>query len=326
MLTPMKMKPVFKEYIWGGTGFKDKFNMETGTETASEAWEVSTNKNGMSVIANGEFEGKTIDDAIAVLKNELVGDYVYEKYGGKFPLLIKLLDCADKLSVQVHPDDEYAKKNENGGYGKTEMWYILDAKPGAKLIYGFSSDITKEEFKNALDNGNIEKILNYVDVEAGDVFFIKAGTLHALLDGLMVAEIQQNSDTTYRVFDYNRTDKNGKQRELHIEKSLDVTNLKSSAGNEKIKADAVKAGKGNYETALVKSSFFNTNKYSIKEKIGFVSSKNSFDVVIITKGSARMFYDGGSISVKAGESVLIPAYLGKYTVEGSCEFLKCDCR
>lgn len=326
MLTPMKMKPVFKEYIWGGTGFRDKFSMETGTETASEAWEVSTNKNGMSIIANGEFEGKTIDDAIAEWKNTLLGDAVYEKYGGKFPLLVKLLDCADKLSVQVHPDDEYANENENGGFGKTEMWYILDAKPDAKLVYGFKSDMTKEMFENAIKSGTLEDTLNYVDVLPDDVFYIEAGTLHALLDGLMVVEIQQNSDTTYRVFDYNRVDKDGKGRELHIEKSLDVTNLSSLSGKEKIKSRAVKVGKGNYESVLVDGEYFSTNKYTIKEKIGFVASKQSFDIIVITKGSARMFFDGGSLAVKAGESVLVPAYQGKYTVEGDCEFLKCNCK
>lgn len=320
----MKMKPVFKEYIWGGTGFYDVFGMDTGTDTASEAWMVSTNPNGKSIIANGEFEGKTIDEAYEVLGEKLLGDYVKEKYGGKFPVLVKFLDCADKLSVQVHPDDKYASENENGSFGKTEMWYILDAKPGAKLIYGFNRDVTKEEFKSALENGDLEGILNYVDVNKGDVFYIQSGTLHALLDGLLVAEIQQNSDTTYRVFDHNRVDKNGNARELHIEKSLDVTNLSSSKGSERIELNTVKEGKGNYKTPLVKCGYFNTEKHKIKEKTGFVSTKKSFDIIIITEGRARMFYDGGSLAVKAGDCVLVPAYMGKYTVEGNCEFLKSD--
>ena len=319
------MKPVFKEYIWGGTGFRDVFGMDTGSKTASEAWTVSTNANGKSIIANGEFEGKTIEEAAEVMKEKLLGDYVLEKWGGKFPVLVKLLDCADKLSVQVHPDDEYAALNENGSFGKTEMWYVLDAKPGAKLIYGFNRDVTKEEFEHALENGDLDGILNYVEVEKGDAFFIKSGTLHALLDGLLIAEIQQNSDTTYRVFDHNRVDKNGNARELHIEKSLDVTNLNSSAGGEKIKQETTKeSGKGNFKTPLVKCGYFNVEKHKIKEKTGFVATKKSFDIIIITEGRARMFYDGGSIAVKAGDCVLVPAYMGKYTVEGNCEFLKSD--
>ncbi len=313
------MKPIFKEYSWSETGFRDVFGMDFGSETESEAYTVSTSDSGKSIIANGEFEGKTIGEAAAVMKEKLLGDYVLEKYNGKFPVLVKLIDCTDKLSIQVHTDDEYASLNENASFGKTEMWYVLSAKPGAKLIYGFNRDVTKEDFKKALENGDLDVILNYVDVENGDAFYIKEGTFCALLDGLLIAKIQQNCDTTYRVFDHNIVDKSGKSREL------DVINLNSSVGGEKIKQETIKeGGKGNFKTPLVKCSCFNVEKHKIKEKTGFVSTKKSFDIIIITEGRARMFYGGGSIAVKTGDCVLVPAYIGKYTVEGNCEFLKSD--
>ncbi len=322
MLYLMKMQPVFKQYIWGGTGFKDKFGMQTGTDTASEAWMVSANKNGKSIIANGDLKNKTIDEAYESLKEKLAGDEIYKKYGMHFPLLVKFLDCADKLSVQVHPDDKYAMENENTRFGKTEMWYILDAKENAKLIYGFNKDVTKQEFEEAIEKGSLSDILNYVSVKAGDTFYIKSGTLHALLDGLMVAEIQQNSDTTYRVYDYDRKDKNGNKRELHIKKSLDVTSLESSKGKEHVKTSETLDANGNKKTHLVECECFNTDKYEIKEKAEFSSLESSFDILIFTKGEAKVVCEFNEVSVKAGECILVPAYLGKYFVKGNCELLK----
>lgn len=322
MLYLMKMQPVFKQYIWGGTGFKDKFGMDTGYDTASEAWMVSANDNGKSVVENGNYSGKTIDELYEILKEKLVGDYVKDKYSSHFPLLVKFLDCADKLSVQVHPDDDYAVKYENSRFGKTEMWYILDAKENAKLIYGFCKDVTKSEFENAVKNGNLDGILNYVDVKKGDVFYIKSGTLHALSDGLTVAEIQQNSDLTYRVYDYDRKDKNGHTRPLHIEKSLCVTKLESSKGKEKVKTESFEDADLNIVTPLVKCDCFTTVKYETKEKADFLTDNNSFEVLIFTDGAAKVLCDFNEIDVKKGDCVLVPAYLGKYTVLGKCEFLK----
>lgn len=322
MLYLMKMQPVFKQYIWGGTGFKDKFAMDTGLDTASEAWVLSANEHGKSFVANGEFLQKTIDEVYEVLKERLVGDYVQEKYSSHFPLLVKFLDCADKLSVQVHPNDEYAQKHENSRFGKTEMWYILDAKENAKLIYGFDKDITKEEFEQAIENGDLESKLNYTPVKKGDTFYIKSGTLHALLDGLIVAEIQQNSDVTYRVFDYNRKDKNGCERELHTAKSAEVTKFESSKGKEKVETKTYADNNNNRITPLVKCDCFTTVKYETENCVEFESSNESFDVLIFTQGEAKAVCGANEVCVKAGDCVLVPAYLGKYSVVGKCEFLK----
>ncbi len=242
-------------------------------------------------------------------------------YPDKFPLLVKLLDCNDKLSVQVHPDDEYAFLNENGELGKTEMWYILDAKPGAKLIYGFNKDVSREEFKSAIENGTLEQILNYVPAQAGDCFFIPSRTLHALLDGLLVAEIQQNSDTTYRVYDHGRVDKNGKSRELHIDKSVDVTDLSCGVGGEKVAPNEYKFD-GGIRYDLCKCKYFCTQKYSLAKSVELETNNQSFETIIVCAGSGKITYDGGSMDINEGDSIVLPAYLGKYTICGECELLK----
>lgn len=321
MLEPIKMKPAFKEAIWGGTTLKSKYNKEITSDKTSESWEIAAHKNGQSVACGGKYDGKELSEIADLMKEQLLGDYVMKKYPDKFPLLVKFLDCNDKLSVQVHPDDAYAAINENGELGKTEMWYILDAKPGAKLIYGFNRDVTKEEFRSAIETGTLDEILNYVPAKAGDCFFIQSRTLHALLDGLLVAEIQQNSDTTYRVYDHGRVDKNGKSRELHIDKSVDVTDLGSSVGGEKV---IEKAGKieGGTKYALCACEYFETEKYEVESKIELETEGKSFEMLIFYEGNGKIVYAGGEMSVREGDSVVVPAYLGKYSIEGKISFLK----
>lgn len=321
MLEPIKMKPVFKESIWGGTLLKEKYNKDIVSDKTSESWEIAAHKNGESVASGGKYDSMTIEEIAKMLKEKFLGDYVIEKYPDKFPLLVKFLDCNDKLSVQVHPDDEYAAKNENGELGKTEMWYILDAKPDAKLIYGFNKDVSKEEFKNAIESGELDGILNYVPAKAGDCFFIQSRTLHALLDGLLVAEIQQNSDTTYRVYDHGRVDKNGKSRELHIDKSVDVTDLSSSVGKEKI--DEVKKEiDGGREYYLCECEYFRTLRYETEDKISLCTNESSFEMLIFCDGKATIAYGDKTLEVNEGDSVVVPAYLGKYIIKGKCSFLR----
>lgn len=321
MLEPLKMAPVFKEAIWGGTTLKTKYQKPIVSDKTSESWEIAAHKNGQSTVRGGSYDGYTLPELTERFKEKLLGDYVLKTYPDKFPLLVKLLDCNDKLSVQVHPDDEYAFLNENGELGKTEMWYILDAKPGAKLIYGFNKDVSREEFKSAIENGTLEQILNYVPAQAGDCFFIPSRTLHALLDGLLVAEIQQNSDTTYRVYDHGRVDKNGKSRELHIDKSVDVTDLSCGVGNEKVIQKAYELD-GGVRYDLCKCKYFCIQKYVVEESIEFETNNQSFETLIICAGSGKITYNGGSMDINEGDSVVLPAYLGKYKICGECELLK----
>lgn len=321
MLEPLKMHPVYKEPIWGGSNLKKKYGKDIPSDCTGEAWEVAAHKNGQSTVAGGAYDGKTLGEVVRTLGKELLGDFVADKYPDKFPLLVKFLDCNDKLSVQVHPDDVYAREHENGELGKTEMWYILDAKPGAKLIYGFSRDITREEFQSAIERGTLDDVMNYVEVEPGDCFFIPSKTLHALLDGLLVAEIQQNSDTTYRVYDFGRVDKNGNARELHIKKSVDVTNLASSKGGEKVVAQPEPVT-GGVKYPLCKCDYFDTVKYEARGKISFETNRQSFELLIVYEGEATLSYEGGMLPLKAGDSVVVPAYLGSYQINGTCGFLK----
>lgn len=320
-MEPMKMKPVFKEYLWGGSTLREVYHKPIPSETTSESWEVAMHKNGESLIAGGEYEGKPLSAAVNAMGAALLGDAVLKKYGGRFPLLVKFLDCCDKLSIQVHPKDDYAARNENGELGKTEMWYVLDAKPGARLIYGFAQDMTREGFARAIELGELETVLNYVEVKKGDCFFIPAGTLHALLDGLLIAEIQQNSDTTYRVYDYNRRDAQGNTRPLHIQKALDVTNLSSSKGKERICAQVEQIGQ-NTRADLVDCEYFAVRSYKLKEPLKLQTNRDSFEILIFCDGGGSVRFDGGTVDFQAGDSFVVPAYLGEYHIEGECNFLR----
>lgn len=321
MLEIFKMKPIFKEAIWGGSTLAKTYNKPITSEKTSEAWEIAAHKNGQSTVSGGAYDGKNLCELTEMLKEKLLGDYVMRKYGGKFPLMVKLLDCNDKLSVQVHPDDAYAAEHENGEYGKTEMWYILAAKPNAKLIYGFNRDVTPEELRDAIENEALDSLMNYVPAKEGDCFFIRARTLHALLDGLLVAEIQQNSDTTYRVYDHGRVDKNGNARELHIDKSIAVTDTRSSRGHERAIAVKEPIAHGT-RSVLCSCEHFETEKYELDGRADFQTDRQSFEMLLIYKGSAKIICDGGVLTADEGDSFVIPAYLGEYSIDGQCEFLK----
>ena len=219
---PMKLIAPLKDYIWGGTKLKTAFGKKTDLEKVAESWQLSCHKDGSSIIENGEYAGKTLPEYIEAAGKEVLGtDCASFEY---FPILIKLIDAKDNLSVQVHPDNEYAMRVE-GEYGKTEMWYIVDCEPGATLLYGFQHEISKEEFARRIADNTLLEVTNAVTVHKGDCFFIEAGTLHAIGKGILIAEIQQNSNTTYRIYDYGRLGNDGKPRPLHVEKAKDVTRL-----------------------------------------------------------------------------------------------------
>lgn len=306
-MQPFKMKPIFKDNIWGGTRLRDEYGKDTPYDITGESWEVASHKNGESTVCGGEYEGKTIADLTKMFKEHLLGDGVYNGENTKFPLLIKFIDARDNLSVQVHPDDKYAYENENGELGKTEMWYIMDALDGAGILYGFKEAITKEDFKKSIENNTLLEYTHFAKCQKGDSFFIPAGTLHAIGEGILIAEIQQNSDTTYRVYDYDRRDANGNARELHIDKAVDVTNL--------VPAPEYKYDE---EGVIADCDYFKVEKIELDGIKTWQVDKNRFEVVIVCEGSIAI----NGIPYSKGETALIPAYIGQVTLEGNGVILR----
>ncbi len=303
-LYPMKLNPVFKDYLWGNGKLKELYGKNTPYEITAESWEVSCHPNGLSTIANGSYARKTLQEVVEILDDKLLGRSLSTFDKGRFPLLVKFIDAYDRLSIQVHPDDEYAKVHENGELGKTEMWYIIDAQEDAKLIFGLKEGTDKESFAQALKKGEPDDMLNYVSVKKGDMFFVPAGMLHAIGKGILIAEIQQNSDTTYRVFDYNRRDKEGNLRPLHIDKALDVIDFTASA----------KAVEGN----IVSCPYFHTEKINLSGEKQFSAG---FTILICTQGSGEILYENGKTNFKAGDSFVIPAALNGFKVCGRGDIL-----
>jgi len=319
MITPLKTSPVFKQYIWGGSALKDKYNKDIKDNFAAESWELSCHDDGLSLIAEGEHKGKTLKEVVMSDKKNYLGDESIEV----FPLLVKFLDANDKLSVQVHPDDDYASKNENGALGKTEMWYIIDAKPDAKLVYGLKNGVTKEQFEKGIEDGTLEDILNFVPAKKGDAFFIPATTLHAIGSGLLIAEIQQSSNTTYRAYDYNRTDKDGNKRELHIKKAVDVTSLENVEGSEKYVP--IRYTEGSSDAYIISNcEYFTVIKYILGDDrdARVIPYEPRFELLMCLEGEAVITYNGGTMEIKAGDSIFMPAALGEYSFEGQGEILR----
>lgn len=300
---PLKLKPATKDYIWGGNKLKTEFNIESDKKILAEAWELATHKDGNSIVLNGEFKGKTLAEAL-----ENLG------FDSECPILIKLIDAKDNLSVQVHPNDEYAQRVENSK-GKTEMWYIVDCEEGAALTYGFTKDITKEEFANHIKNNTLTDVLNKVPVKKGDVFFIEAGTIHSIGAGMLIAEIQENSNITYRVYDFGRVGTDGKPRELHIDKAIEVTNL-NKLQNSDFKATTVKKN-GYSETLLAQCNYFTTTKFEITDNIEFKKDNNSFNSILIIDGTGVLKFNGDEIDFSKGDSFYIPQGMGDYSLEGN---------
>jgi len=306
-----KLEPVFKDYIWGGNRLKNDFNKKSDLDIVAESWELCCHKNGTNKIyeLNKSLEEflKENPDALGENCNKF----------DNFPILIKLIDAKDNLSIQVHPDDSYAKKYENS-FGKTELWYVVDCEPGAYLYYGFSKTISKEEFKQRIEENTLLEVLNKVPIKKGDVFFITAGTLHAICKGTLIAEIQQNSDITYRVYDYGRIGKDGKARELHVDKAIDVTKLeKPEEYNVKVIEDS-----GNIKKVLLsKCEFFEVYKMEIKDKTELYVDELSFNSILCLEGNANIFSGKSNIDIVKGDSVFIPASEGKCIIQGNCEVI-----
>lgn len=306
----LKLKPSCKNYLWGGHRLAEEYGIEYEEDVLAEAWELSCHPDGPSYIVNGKYAGKTLEEFIEAEGKDVLGSHC--RRFRDFPILIKFIDAKQNLSIQVHPNNRYALKNE-GQYGKTEMWYIMDAKPGAFLYYGFKTEVSKEEFAKRIEEDSLLEVLNAVPVQKGDVLFIESGTIHAIGEGILIAEIQQNSNVTYRVYDYGRVGKDGKKRDLHIEKALAVTN----------RVPIVK-DKSSYPH-VADCDYFTVDKLNLdgtfmKKMEGSVSEA-SFASILFLDGQGTITNNGESLSFKKGESFFLAAGSGNYTIEGSCDAL-----
>lgn len=313
---PLQFQPEMKKRVWGGRAL-EQFGLELPEGRIGEGWMISDHPNGTTKVAGGKLAGRGLDEIRAEFGSEWFGTNGFSEKNGRFPLLIKLLDCDDDLSVQVHPSDSY-KRLPEGELGKTEMWYILSAKPGAKIIYGLQPGVSRESLQQAITDGRIMDCLREVPVEAGDSFYIPAGTVHALCSGVLVAEIQQNSDTTYRLYDYNRPGLDDKLRELHIEDSLNVITYEG-AGAARMKTEL----RGQNEwLKLVQSPYFVTEKGRVDGEWPLATSADTFTIIIVCEGTGVLEWDDGRLEMKAGISVLLPATLGEYKLLGEMTVLR----
>lgn len=308
---PLKFEPILKQTLWGGDKIIPFKHLNETLPNVGESWEVSAVEGGESVVANGADKGYTLPEMVRKYKEELVGEANYARFGNKFPLLIKFIDAKLDLSIQVHPGDELAKKRHNS-FGKNEMWYVIAADKGAKLISGFAEEITPKEYKDRVHNGTFAEVLQTCAIEPGDVFYVPAGRVHGIGAGAFVAEIQQTSDITYRIFDYNRKDKDGKSRELHTSQAMDAINFSDVQDDFRTEYERVQ----NEPVEMVASPYFTTSVYDMTEEITCdYSELDSFVIFICVEGSCRLTDDNqNEITLRAGETVLLPAAVQEVTI------------
>ncbi len=306
MLYPLKFSPILKDKIWGGKKLKTKFAKSANSDQLGESWELSGYEGDESVVSNGFLAGNNLSELIEVYMGELIGDKIYEQYGLSFPLLFKLIDANENLSIQVHPGDEVAAERHNS-YGKTEMWYVVDADKDAELIIGFNEDCTPEMYLEALQMGKVENLLQKVPVTKGDVFFIPAGLVHAIGKGVVVAEIQQSSDITYRIFDYKRTDNEGNERELHTDQALGVINFSASK-----EPKTVYQPKLNEICNLVDCEYFSTNLLKFDTALTRnYGTLDTFVAYMCLEGSMIIEFEDEKTIVNQGDTVLVPACINE---------------
>lgn len=319
-MSPILLTPSGKDYLWGGNRLKTEYGKDIELTPLAETWECSVHPNGPSYAVSGEHKGMTLAEII-----QMHPEYVGHK-NNQIPVLIKFIDAAKDLSVQVHPSDEYARKYENGQNGKTEMWYVLEAKEGAKLVWGFEHKVTKEILEKDITDGTLQNDLHYVPVHKGDVFLIESGTVHAIGEGILLAEIQENSDLTYRLYDYNRRDKDGNLRELHFDKAVQVLNM-NPIGDTSQKPRYVRYFYGCSRETLCRCKYFETEKIQVTKGFSFSVMKNSFQVLLCTNGEGGLETDGSNRSLRfqKGSCIFLPAGLGRCHVIGECDLLKIRC-
>lgn len=304
-LYPLKFEPIFKEKIWGGAKIKEQLKLDfSPLPNCGEAWVLSGVKDNQTVVANGFLAGNELNELIEVYMDDLVGAGVYKKYENDFPILVKFIDANDWLSIQVHPDDELASLRHNGS-GKTEMWYIMSAEKDAELITGFNQKVDRNIYVKHLQNNTLKDIMNFEKIQKGDVYYIPSGRVHALGPGTLLAEIQQTSDLTYRIYDWDRVDDKGNSRELHTALALDAIDFEMQ---DEYKTSYLK--EVNKTEQLVKSPYFTTNILQFNEPVSKdISSLDSFIIYLCTEGRATLHYRDGSLDLQSGEIVLVPAEL-----------------
>ncbi len=306
-LYPLKFKPITQYRIWGGNKLNLAVSAELQMENLGEIWTISCVSENISIVENGALTGKNLQELIEVYQEKLVGKKVWEKFGKEFPLLIKFIDAAQPLSVQVHPNDEQAQKLHNS-FGKSEMWYIMEAEKDSELIIGFKDDVSKEDYENHLKNESLEEILGKIPVEKGDAVYIPAGRVHAIGAGIVLAEIQQTSDVTYRIYDYNRIDKDGKKRELHTDLALKAIDFNPI---EEIKTPYKTIE--NQFNSLLKTPYFETEIFTGNQEF-YITKNDEMRIYICTEGSCKFQTQNGGTQLGKYQSLLMPAEIGSYKI------------
>lgn len=314
-LYPLQFAPILKDRIWGGTKLKTVLNKPIESDRTGESWEISTVEGDVSIISNGDLAGKSLNDLINSTPEAILGTEVYKQFGEQFPLLFKYLDAREDLSIQVHPNDELAKKRHNS-FGKTEMWYVMQADENAKVIIGFKEKSNPAAYLENLKNKTLLSILDDIKVKVGDVFFLETGTVHAIGAGLVIAEIQQTSDITYRLYDFDRVDAAGNQRELHVDLALDAINYNKVDTHKKYNSAL------NQSNTVVDCPYFTTNFIPLDGKISVDKTGNSFTVFMCVDGSFELECDGTKYQYRKGDTVLIPAALKTFIISGKASVLE----
>jgi mannose-6-phosphate isomerase len=314
-LYPLTFKPIFKERIWGGTKLKDILNKSFDGNNIGESWELSTVANDVSVVSNGRFAGLSLNELIEKYPTELLGSKSIEKFGLEFPLLFKFLDAKEDLSIQVHPNDELAKKRHNS-FGKTEMWYVIQADEKARLVVGFKNKTNKKDYLIHLEDKTLVDILNETTVKKGDTFFLETGTVHAIGAGVLIAEIQQTSDITYRLYDWDRVDVDGNGRELHNDLAVDAINYEETNTKVQYKKET------NESIALVQCPFFTTNILEVSGNYNWKKKKESFTVLMCTEGGFALVTSNFKAEFQKGDTILIPAIMDEFQIIGETSLLE----
>lgn len=312
---PLVFEPILQDRIWGGTKLRDDLGKKIPTPTTGESWELSAVEGNVSVVKNGAFTGKPLTELLELYPDEILGTAVHKRFGKQFPLLFKFLDAREDLSIQVHPNDELAKERHNS-FGKTEMWYVMQADEGSRIIVGFNHKSSAQEYLEKLESKQLIDILNQVPAKKGDVFFLETGTIHAIGAGIVIAEIQQTSDITYRIYDWDRVDANGNGRQLHVQEALDAMNYNTTDTEKQYSKEV------NKSNSMVDCPYFTTNFLPLDGKAEITRSGDSFTVYICTEGEFTVNSGGDTYSFKKGDTVLIPAAVSAFVLAGNATLLE----